>query len=131
MTSTVQFGSLEFYEAMAEALNADPVWLEKGAGITYTMLYRYGPPQEGDFWIVFDHGKVTDVRMGDEKDVEAADFVISGPSDVWRSVFEGNTNPTVALARGHIKVKGEAKLLVKNMGAFKYVIEAMGRVPFE
>lgn len=130
MTTPVTFGSVAFYEAMADALNADPVWAQKGAKISYAMVFRYGPPQEGDFWIVFDAGKVTEVRAADAGDVEQADYVISGGSDAWRSVFEGKTNPTIALARGSIKVSGDVKALVAKMGAFKYVIEAMGRVPY-
>jgi len=49
---------------------------------------------------------------------------------VWRKVFAGDMNPTVALARGQIKVEGNTKFLIKNMSTFKYIIDAMGRIEF-
>jgi len=130
MPAPVTFGSLAFYEAMAETLNDDPVWLDKGRKLTYAMVYRYEAPLEGDFFLRFDAGKVVEVKTPDVADVEHADFVISGSSDVWRAAFEGSVNPTIALARGQIKVKGDTKQLIKNMSAFKYILEAMTRVPF-
>jgi putative sterol carrier protein len=130
MTEPVQFATVAFYEAMAEALNNDPVWAEKSADLKMSMIYSYGPPQMGDFWMVFDSGKVHDVRAAEPADLEAADYVISGPSDVWREVFEGKKSPAAAMARGSIKIKGDAKALVKRLGTFKYVLDAMGKIPF-
>jgi hypothetical protein len=34
------------------------------------------------------------------------------------------------MARGSIKIKGDAKALVKRLGTFKYVLDAMGKIPF-
>jgi hypothetical protein len=130
MTTPVTFGSLAFYEAMAAMLNADPVWLDKGKNLSSSMVYRYEAPLEGDFFLRFDKGTVAEVKTPTADDVEHADFVISGSSDTWRAAFEGKVNPTIALAKGQIKVKGETKLLIKNMSAFKYVLEAMSRIPF-
>ncbi|ORA11661.1 SCP2 sterol-binding domain-containing protein [Mycobacterium arosiense] len=127
---TVQFGTIGFYEAMAEMLNSDPTWAEKSGQLNHTMVYRYGPPVDRDFVLTFRDRRVVDPREATPEDVEAADFVISAEADVWRRVFEGDMNPTVALARGKVKVDGDTKLLLKNMGAFKYVIEAMGRIEF-
>ena len=80
--------------------------------------------------VTFRGGKVLEPRVASATDVEAADFVITGDTDTWRKVFDGEINPTVALARGRIKVVGNTKLLIKNMSTFKYVIEAMGRIEF-
>lgn len=126
----VQFGTVAFYEAMAEMLNDDPEWAAKSGELHHTMVYRYGPPVDSDFMLTFRDRKVVDPRVATGEDVEAADFVISADSDVWRKVFAGDMNPTVALARGKVKVEGDTKLLIKNMGAFKYIIEAMGRIEF-
>jgi putative sterol carrier protein len=131
MTEPVQFATIGFYEAMADALNDDPVWAAKSADLKMSMVYSYGPPQPGDFWMVFDSGKVNDVRIASAADLEKADYVISGPSDIWREVFEGKKSPAAAMARGAIKIKGDAKALVKNLGTFKYVLDAMGKIPFE
>lgn len=128
---TVKFGTVEFYQAMADALNEDPEWLEKGGGkITYDMVYNYEAPVEGSFFCRFVEGKVTDVRDATAEDVENAHFVISGSSDVWKGVFEGDINPTVAMTRGQLRVRGKMAQLLKNMKAFQHVIAVMGRIEF-
>ena len=128
---TVKLGSLDFYQAMADQLNNDPEWAEKGKNLTYDMVYNYEAPIEGSFFCRFESGKVTEVRDATPADVEAANFVISGSSDVWGGVFKKQINPTVALTRGQLRVRGKMSQLLKNMSAFQYVIVAMTRVDFE
>ena len=128
---TVKLGSLDFYQAMADQLNNDPEWAEKGKNLNYTMVYNFEAPLEGSFHAKFEGGKVTDVRDATPADAEAADFVISGSSDVWRGVFKKEINPTIALTRGQLRVRGKMSQLLKNMAAFQYVIVAMTRVDFE
>ena len=130
MTEPVQFATIGFYEAMADMLNVDPVWAEKSAGIQMSMVYAYEGAQPGSWYMEFDSGKVNNVRDASAEDLESADYVISGPSEVWRSVFQGEKSPAVAMARGLIKIKGDAKALVKNLGTFKYVLDAMGKIPY-
>ncbi len=127
----VKLGTLEFYQAMADALNNDPEWAEKGKNLTYNMAYKYEAPIEGQFYVVFDHGKVTEVRDATQQDMDNADFVISGSSDVWRGCFDGSINPTVAMTRGKLRVRGKMAQLLKNMPAFMYVQETMGKIEFE
>lgn len=128
---TVAFGTVDFYKAMAEELNNDPEWAEKGKNLSYRMVYNYGPPVEGSFFVQFDHGKVVDVHEATQQDAESADYVISGPSDVWRGIFQKEINPTVALTRGQLRVRGKMAQLMRNMSAFQHVITAMTRVDFE
>lgn len=128
---TVKLGTVEFYQAMATELNNDPEWKEKGKNLTYDMVYNFEAPIEGSFFCRFSSGQVTEVRDATAADSEAADFVISGSSDVWRGIFTKQINPTVALTRGQLRVRGKMAVLLKNMSAFSYVIVAMTRVDFE
>ena len=128
---TVKFGTVHFYQAMADQLNNDPAWPEIGQDLSYSMVYVFTEPVDKRFYAVFDGGKVTGVREATEADAEAVDFVITGPPDVWRGIFEKKINPTAALTTGKMKVKGKMTALLKNMKAFSYVIEAMTRVDFE
>lgn len=123
-----KFGTIEVYEEMARLLNEDPEWAEKGKAITYTMIYAYGPPAGGTFFVRFEEGRVTEVREIDSPDSEPADFVLTGPSEVWRGIFDKTLNPTTALTRGQLKVKGKMTTLLKHMGAFSYVIDAMTKI---
>lgn len=127
----VQFGTVHFYRAMADILNNDPVWPEKGKKLSYSMVYEYGPPVEKRFFVVFDEGRVTKVQEATDSDAEAADFVVSGSPDAWRGIFEKTINPTVAITKGHMKVKGKMMVLLKNMEAFNFVIDAMTKVDFK
>lgn len=127
----VKLGSLEFYEAMGEALNNDPEWAEKGKNIDFDMAYKYEAPVEGQFFVSFDKGKVTTVRNASQEDLDAADFLISGSSDVWRGCFDGSINPTVAMTRGKLRVRGKMAQMLKNMPAFMYIQETMGKIEFE
>jgi len=127
----VKLGTVEFYQAMADQLNSDPTWADKGKNLTYDMGYKYEAPVEGQFFVRFESGKVTEVRDASQADLDGADFVISGSSDVWRGCFDGSINPTVAMTRGKLRVRGKMAQLLKNMPAFMYVQETMAKVDFE
>jgi len=127
----VKFGTVDFYQAMADQLNNDPAWKDIGQNLSYSMVYVLTEPVDKRFYAVFDEGKVSGVREATEADAEGVDFVITGPPDVWRGIFEKRINPTAALTTGKMKVKGKMTTLLKNMSAFSYVIEAMTKVDFE
>jgi putative sterol carrier protein len=124
-----QFGTAEVYEEMARLLNADPEWTEKrGVKISYTMVYDYGAPIDKAFFVRFEEGKVTEVKELASRGDIAADFVIAGDGDVWRGVLTKAIDPTIALTRGQLKVQGKMSTLLKNMNAFKYIIDTMTEI---
>lgn len=127
----VKFGTVDFYQAMADQLNNDPAWKDIGKDLSYKMVYVFTEPVDKRFYAVFEEGRVSGVREATEADTEQVDFVITGPPDVWRGIFEKTINPTAALTTGKMKVKGKMTTLLKNMKAFSYVIEAMTKVDFE
>lgn len=119
------FGTLSLYQAMADALNRDPVWTEKGANITASMVYSYLPPIGKLFYLNFDQGKITEVAELASEDEKPSDYVITGTPDHWRAVFKKELKPTTAMATGKLKVQGKQTYLLKNMGAFSYILEVM------
>jgi putative sterol carrier protein len=124
----VEFGTVKVYEEMANLLNNDPEWAEKGKAITYTMIYDYGAPVSKAFFVKFEEGKITEVRELPSAEGESADFVISGAPEVWRGVLDKSINPTAAMTRGQLKVKGKMTTLLKHMGAFGYIIDSMTKI---
>ena len=122
------FGTIEVYEEMAKLLNSDPVWAEKGKAISYSMIYVYGPPVDKNFFVQFEEGQMTEVREVPSAEAEPADFVLTGATEVWRGVLDKSLNPTAALTRGQLKVKGKMTTLLKHMNAFSYVIDAMTKI---
>lgn len=131
MADVVKFGTVQVYEEMANLLNNDPEWLEKGKQISYSMVYDYREPVGKTFFVQFDAGKVVEVKEIGSVEEEPADFVISGAPDVWRGVLEKSINPTAALTRGQLKLKGKMSVLLKNMEAFGYIIDSMTKIKFE
>jgi hypothetical protein len=128
---TVLIGSTDFYRALAEQLNDDPVWAEKGKGLTDVMVFIHRPPAGEATWCRFEAGRMTEVRDAAPADLESADFVLSGPPEVWRAIFKKELSPASALARKKIKVTGQMSALMKNIVAFSYVLDALMRVDFE
>src|SRR3546814_18718306 len=97
---TVKLGTVEFYQAMADTLNNDPVWAEKGKNLNYDMAYKYEAPVEGQFFVTFEGGKVTEVRHASPADLDRADLGISVSSEQWSGGCHGFVRPPVAIARG-------------------------------
>ena len=123
-----EFGTVEVYEVLADVLNNDPKWAELGKDIDYSMIYDYGAPVSKAFFVHFRGGKVESVHELASADAEPADFVLSGNPDVWRGVLDRTINPTVALTRGQLKVKGKMTTLLKNMNTLSYINEALTKI---
>jgi putative sterol carrier protein len=92
------------------------------------MVFAYGPPVDRTFFLRFGEGKVFDVKELGGADAEQADFVLSAAPEVWRGIFDQTINPTNALVKGQIKVKGKIAALLRHMTAFSYIIDAMTKI---
>jgi hypothetical protein len=121
----IRFGTVGFYQAMADALNADPVWKEKGAAITCSMIYRYEPPVDKTFYMNFDGGNVTEVSELDSVDSRQADIVVLGAPENWKAMLRKEVKPATAIATGKLKVKGKQTYLLKNMKSFSHILDVM------
>ena len=125
MSNRPEFGTLAFYQAMADALNTDPTWVEKGKPLSCSMVYAYGAPVNRNFFLVFEEGRVTEVAEIATPDERPAEFIITGSGDSWKAVLRKEVKPATAMATGKLKVKGRQTFLLKNMGAFSYILEVM------
>lgn len=119
------FGTLGFYQAMANALNNDPQWPETGKALKAKMVYAYGAPINKNFYMEFAEGKVSDVSEVDSPENTPAEFIVSGSADSWKQVLTKEVKPATAMATGKLKVKGKQTYLLKNMGAFTYILDVM------
>jgi putative sterol carrier protein len=128
---TVKIGTVEFYRAMAEVLNNDPDWVEKGKNLSYDMVFNSGAPAESSVFCRFESGKVTEVRDVTPGDLDSADFVIDGSSEVWTQIVRKEIKPMTAVTKRDLKVRGKMSVLLGNVGAFSYVLDAMTQVDSE
>ena len=120
-----RFGQISFYEAMANALNDDPVWKEKGRSITCSMLHVYGSPVDRTFFTNFESGRVTEVAELPTGKSRRTDFVISGSPEHWKAVLRNEIKPATAMATGKLKVEGKQIYLLRNMAAFSRMLDLM------
>jgi putative sterol carrier protein len=128
MSERPVFGTVSFYEAMGEALNADDVWLDKAADVTATMIYTYEPPVDKHFLMRYENGKVVEVREAASAKDADPDFVLSASPDTWRAIMSKKTKPATAMLSRKLKVRGDQAYLMKNMGVFGRIIDVMTTV---
>lgn len=127
----VEFGSISFYEAMANLMNNDPEWETVGKKLNYSMVYEYGDPLNRSFYVVWDGGKMSLAVEADDDMRSSADFVITGPPDVWDAIFKKQMAPMRAITQGKMKVRGRVTELLKNMDAFNYMLDAMTKIEYQ
>lgn len=129
------FGTRELYDALAEALNADPVWLKKAKAMTYSMTHIYRGKVQRVFGMDFDEGRMSNVtEYGDPADAPHSDFVLTGDYETWRDLLvTAQLAVNIALVSRKIVVKGKMGALMKNIPQFNYIIakliELEPRVP--
>lgn len=119
------FGTVGFYEALADTMNNDAKWLEMATPITYSMVYKLEAPIDKRFFMRFEKGAITEIdelAPGDERHV---DFTFSGKPEVWAAVIKKEMTPTSAMATGKLKVDGPQTVLLRQMRKFAYLNEKM------
>lgn len=129
MSDEITFGTPEFFSRIAQSLAADDVWRAKAANLSASMVYVYGEPMNRAMSVKFEKGVLTEYAAVDPAAPPAADFVISGRGDLWKSIATGKVKPTVAMAGGKLKVKGKQTLLLRNMGAFTRLMDIQTSLP--
>ncbi|MGV9801591.1 SCP2 sterol-binding domain-containing protein [Mycobacterium sp. NPDC003449] len=123
---SLKLGTLDFYQALAQVLNADEEWASVGRSINYSIVFGHDEAVRRDFFIRFSNGRVEEVREAEAQDHDVAAVVVTGPTEVWRAVFTKKRTPMNAISRGELSFKGKLTVLLKNMKAFNYVLDAMG-----
>jgi putative sterol carrier protein len=69
--------------------------------------------------------KITEVAELASEEERPSDYLISGSPEAWKAVFQKELKPATAIATGKLKVRGKQTYLLKNMGAFSYILEVM------
>ncbi len=96
--------SREHILKIVSLINQDKNFLSKAGALGLTTRVVIKIDEEADKIYKFDfrNGKIAKVEYD-----ENAPFVISGPPDVWRLIFEGKLDPFVATTQGKLKLKGD------------------------
>ncbi len=102
----VKYGTLEYYQALAEALNKDEEFVKSGMSTTY--IYRFTDRKNaagGDlsYFMKFEKGKVVEVREATA--TEDAEFIGTGPYDILTKITKGELDGQQAMNDGTFKFK--------------------------
>jgi hypothetical protein len=119
------FGTLGYFEALADEMNNDPKWLEIATPMTYDMVYHYEKPMDKIFFMRFEAGKIVEYTELSSIDERSADFTFSGKPEHWAAVIKKELSPTTAMATGKLKVKGPQVVLLRHMKKFVYLNDKM------
>ncbi len=102
----VKYGTLEYFQALANALNNDPEFTK--SGMTTTYIYRFTDRKNasgGDlgFLLRFEKGRVTEVK--EVPATEDAEFIGTGPYDILAKISRGELDGQKAMKDGTFKFK--------------------------
>lgn len=125
------FGTIEYFEALAEEMNNDEEWLEMATPMTYTFVYHYEPPMDKMFVMQFEEGRIVSFSEIDSLDDVDADFTFKGKPEVWAGIIKKELSPTVAMATGKLNVDGPQTVLLRHLKKFAYLNDKMANMDAE
>jgi hypothetical protein len=127
----VTFGTREWLEALAAALNRQPDLAKALAGLgddLAAVVERDPPafPRELAAWGRATAGRIVEVRLLDDADelleLEPA-YVVRAPYRLWKELLRGTLDPVKAALSGRVRVDGDLEALVRRAG-YRYVGDA-------
>jgi hypothetical protein len=123
-TQRPTFGTRELYDALAETLNDDQVWLKKAKNMSFGMTHLYAGALPLTVRMEFHEGVMGNVEQFDRpEDAPPSEFVLSGDSDSWtKMLVTGELSVNIALVSRQILVKGKMGAMMKNIPQFNYII---------
>lgn len=128
----VKFGTLEYYKALADAVNKDE---ELGkSNMNLTMIYhvldrKLEDGRENRYFLKFENGRVVEVREAGPK--EDADLVYSANCDIFEKVITGKLDAEAAERAGWFKLKYNLLKALKYRGAIERYSKVLSSLPTE
>ncbi len=128
----VKFGTLEYYQAVAEALNKDEAFGKSGLDCTY--IYRYTDRKNaagGDlsFFYKIAKGKIVEVREATA--TEDAEFIGTATYDTLAKIVKGEMDAQQAMKDGTFKFKYFLFKAARYANALKRMGEVARALPVE
>lgn len=98
----VKYATIEFFEALADALNQDEQFRAKTGNLATTLLFHTNDRPDAALLKV-DHGKATATSVSPQ---EKAEFVFFAPYDVWITNHRDGATLEKLIMTGKVKFKG-------------------------
>jgi putative sterol carrier protein len=128
----VQFGTLDYYKKVAEAMNTSEEM--KNAGMTMNMIYEVsdvlmpnGSPSR--HFLKFDKGQVVEVR--EAKPGEDVDVSYIAKKEIYQRMFTGSLKGEDAMKTGWLKCNYKLGKMIKWQKALGVFMKVIATVPAE
>ncbi len=99
----------EWCQRWKDAINADPLYREKGARWSGPVMLRVWDREDRKrqraVFLDLDAGRCRDARLAGPEDRRAATVVIGAPLETWARVIGGEIDPVAGLMSGKLKLE--------------------------
>jgi len=114
----VKFGTLEYFQKVAEAANASEALAKTKMDLT--MIYvvtdlKLPNGNESRHFLKFEKGKVVEVREANT--AEDADLVYTAKAEIFQRLFSGSLSADNAMKTGWLKMKYKLGKVLRYKGA--------------
>lgn len=121
----VKFGTLEYFQKVAEAVNANDEM--KKTNINLTMMYyipnvKLPNGKESRHLLKFENGQIVEIREASPS--EDADIIYEAKSDIFQRVFSGTLKAEDAMRTGWLKVNYKLGKLLR----YKKALDVYGKI---
>ncbi len=123
----VQYFSKEFFDALANALNADAEWLKKTTNQSFKSIITI-TDRSKSFFLDVANGKV---NVNETAPDVPADFKFEGPYDSWTILGRGEKDFQSLVMAGKVKFRGSMPKVMGLMGAWNRLIKVAQGLPKE
>lgn len=126
-----RFGTLEWWKDFENVWNSDETILSALKGFSFTAVYKMSdaPPDMKPIFQKTEDGKVVETRYVEPSD--ETEYVFEAKRDVWKGLLMGQINPTMAMLKKDLAVKGSWGKLMKRMKGFSRLLELLKVVETE
>ncbi len=119
--------SPEQIDYIVKIANEDAQLSELGRNTNLTLILAVKMDETGQVYsFQFENGKI--IKVGNDEDAE---FLISGPKQVWRQIFNREIDPFVATTQKKLKLKGDFAKISRWYVPFNRLFELWQNVPVE
>jgi putative sterol carrier protein len=122
-----QFFTKEFFEELADRLNADDEWNKKSGDLT-TKIVATCTDREISVLLDIQNGKVT-AKVVDAE--EPADFKFEGSYDAWQKTARGEADLQTLVMTGKMKFKGSMSKIMAMMSQLSRLTAVLREMPKE
>lgn len=123
----VRFFTEEFFEQMAERLNADVEWMKKTGGLN-TKIVATCTDRDLSVLIEIQQGMVTTKRTSPE---EPADFKFEGDYASWQKAGKGEADLQTLTMTGKIRFKGSMSKIMAMFSQLNRLVAVLRDMPKE